>query len=774
MTDAPLIFKRTKSRPGQRAREPSPDHSAVADPPRDGPEESPITLASKLKNKVKRTKPKSRLSFGGDDEGGGDGEVFQVKKSNLSRKLALGTHPANALPTTLDQASISSRSNGAPVYDQAYLSELKANTPSARRPPGNDLYDGDISMDLGDVTAETNDVSVENESMIPSESSISAAKQRRERMRTSGPDEDFISLSVSRRGDLPQGPHPESRLMREEDELGEGEDEYAEFTSAQERIALGKKSRKLEAAKRKDAMQEMIADAEEQDDETIEWEMEQLRRGGHAVASSLDKAPAKEVYKATPIPMSTTIPTLGPAIDRLTQTLTSLTTSHAKNTSAGASLAEERDQLDAREAQLRGLIDKAESKRSWFVAFGEWVEGVATFLDEKFPTLEKLENEHIAMLKERSDMVSQRRCADDADDLSLIFGSPSTAPSSEPEEVDDLGRVVPRTSADSMRRERRAARLIRHQHHQARSALTRTEEHEDGYSTDSSLPPSDAADYQTAMRRIATDGQGVLSDVRAEEFKDPSLGLSKWFGEWRSRFGDSYTGAWGGLGLIGAWEFWVRLELLGWNPLESAKSLDGFAWYSSLYDYSRPRADVVEDSEPDLGPDGDLVSAMISTAVAPRICKLVEGGAFNPYSARDTRRMIDLTEQVEASIGADSHKYQMILKCVYTAFENVVVGTESLLAPFVAFNRPVFDPEAIAARQRFLARQAKLLENTVRWRKYAGEKFGIGELCVRLIKTCVLPVAETGLEVGGEDRVHQIMAILPHDLIPAVKSHLAA
>jgi len=37
--------------------------------------------------------------------------------------------------------------------------------------------------------------------------------------------------------------------------------EYAEFTSAQERIALGKKSRKLEASKRKDAMQDMIADA---------------------------------------------------------------------------------------------------------------------------------------------------------------------------------------------------------------------------------------------------------------------------------------------------------------------------------------------------------------------------------------------------------------------------------------------------------------------------------------------------------------------------------
>jgi GC-rich sequence DNA-binding factor len=48
-----------------------------------------------------------------------------------------------------------------------------------------------------------------------------------------------------------------------------------------------------------------------------------------------------------------------------------------------ASLADERAQLDAQEAELRGLITKAEEKRSWFAAFTEWVESVATFLDEK-------------------------------------------------------------------------------------------------------------------------------------------------------------------------------------------------------------------------------------------------------------------------------------------------------------------------------------------------------------------------------------------------------
>lgn len=37
--------------------------------------------------------------------------------------------------------------------------------------------------------------------------------------------------------------------------------EFAEYTSAQERIPLGKKSKKVAASKRKETMQEMIADA---------------------------------------------------------------------------------------------------------------------------------------------------------------------------------------------------------------------------------------------------------------------------------------------------------------------------------------------------------------------------------------------------------------------------------------------------------------------------------------------------------------------------------
>lgn len=83
------------------------------------------------------------------------------------------------------------------------------------------------------------------------------------------------------------------------------------------------------------------------------------------------------------VPAMTPIPTLGPAIARLTAALTALTTSHAQNTTTTISLADERAQLEVREKEMRNMIVEAEDKRSWFSAFRDWIESVATFLDEK-------------------------------------------------------------------------------------------------------------------------------------------------------------------------------------------------------------------------------------------------------------------------------------------------------------------------------------------------------------------------------------------------------
>jgi GC-rich sequence DNA-binding factor len=84
--------------------------------------------------------------------------------------------------------------------------------------------------------------------------------------------------------------------------------------------------------------------------------------------------------------------------------------------------------------------------------------------------------------------------------------------------------------------------------------------------------------------------------------------------------------------------------------------LDSFHWYQGLYEYSRPGATDESLEERELGSDGDLVSSMITTAIIPRLSKMIEGGALDVYSEKHVRRAIDLVEELEASIEAGNVK----------------------------------------------------------------------------------------------------------------------
>ncbi|KAI5896867.1 uncharacterized protein SCHCODRAFT_02491843 [Schizophyllum commune H4-8] len=712
--------------------------------------ESPSAIATKLKKQAKKAKVKTPLSFGAEEQES-EGTEFKVKKSKLSQKLSHGNK--SALPPNLDQASITPQSS-APKYDQNYLNELKANTPTARPTFAADV-DPEMAMDVDStdmavsvIDVDALDEPVEPAPLIPTESTVKAAKERRERSRKTGQpaDEDFISLSLVQRETEYQGPHPTSRLMREEDDLGEGDDEFAEYTSAKDRIALGKKSRKAEAAKRREDIQELIADAEEEDEEAMEWEQEQIRRGGQ-LPTDVPGKPAKAVYKPAPIPPSTPIPTLAPALARLTQQLSQLTASHASTTSALNAVARERDEIEEREKEMREMVERAEAKRAWFDEFREWVESVAGFLDEKYPALERVEEDQLVLLKERSGIIAKRRQEEDIDDLATFLGP--------------IPQTTEEPSAKSDRQSRRTTRLTRRQRRHIRD--TSIQNDEEGYSTDSSLPEEDANAYDDAVASLKKSRREVLADVRAEEFRDPGRG--RW-GSWREHYADTYVGAWGGLGVVSAWEFWVRLEMADWDPVENSRSLDAFKWYKGLYEYARPGEGEVESR--DLGPDGDLVSSMITTAVIPRLAKVLEGGAFDAYSEKHVRRVIDLAEEVEASIEPDSIKLQILQKAVITVFQRAVASAEGLLVQYKAhgYSRP-FDPEAIPARRRYIARHVKLLQNMLRWRRYTEERFGVGALVERLVEGVILYAAEGGWEVGGADLAGKVRDMLPKELVSA-------
>lgn len=135
---------------------------------------------------------------------------------------------------------------------------------------------------------------------IPNANAILAAKARRIKLRENPNAEEFISLDgqsgtvkIRDAYDMDRGgPHPDSRLVREEDEEGDGADgelrlhssllpsraselnsqahgfsfssletDHAEFTEANDRIPLGKQANRDAARRMKAGISEMIDDA---------------------------------------------------------------------------------------------------------------------------------------------------------------------------------------------------------------------------------------------------------------------------------------------------------------------------------------------------------------------------------------------------------------------------------------------------------------------------------------------------------------------------------
>lgn len=153
-------------------------------------------------------------------------------------------------------------------------------------------------------------------------------------------------------------------------------------------------------------------------------------------------------------------------------------------------------------------------------------------------------------------MVVQRGVDDDSDDLVLCLRPLGDAPMSGP---------APAVPADAeVRRVRRTARADRRAR---RRGIVSAPADEDGFSTDSDLEDAIVDDYTAAQHDLERRTHALLEDVRAEDFRDPQKGLAVRFADWRARYPDEYNGAFGGLALVQAWEFWARGEMVGWDPL---------------------------------------------------------------------------------------------------------------------------------------------------------------------------------------------------------------
>ncbi|BGP33773.1 hypothetical protein JCM10296v2_005577 [Rhodotorula toruloides] len=772
-------------------------------------------------------KSKGRISFGGDEEEGDDGETSFVKRSSPASTPRRLLRPSIGLPSPAAAPSAPSPAtpSAAPaasqnVYSKEYLEDLKRSQLSTPRNGAAVAEDGAAGGydDLTKSKFGVDQFDVSSTSTIPTTAAISLAKQRREEMRKAGVNpasrgDGFVSLDV---GFANKG--GESRLVREEDELGEGDEDLAAYTGADTRLPLGKRANAAAAAQMRAEMGETIEDVEmdvrDDDEEMREWEEAQIRRAGgarEAEKADRENEGRKGVYRPAPIPQTSTLPSLASTTSRLAAMLSTLTTSHQLDSSSLAHFGKERQDLDTQEKELREEVQKVEKKSRWFDEFKEEVEDWGAFLDEKFPQLEKLESEYLAIQRERFDIVSRRRYADDADDVALftgasvssVFRSANSDASAAPIETDEEEQDL---------QQRSHARNARRAEREARPSPAVTSAYPDpiesaGYLSDSALSPSQSTDLSAALSSLHESLTSLFSDVKAPSFRDPSLGILQRFEEWRAVWKEEYAMMFAGLSLSQVWEFWARVEMAGWNPFEiqelprTSADLSAYSWHKALSSYghssSAPNEDDLDEEEAD--ESTEVVNAVVASVVIPRLSALAKA-AYDPFSSRQTVAALKLVDEISYCVETNSPKFENLIHSFLSRLRLAVAQSQSLILPYqssLSLPSLAYDPTTFTARLNFLHRQLKLIRTCSRWRRYmralrvpaVPEKFetaggetveaetGAGatfdELVQReLVAKTVLPVVEAAWASGGEEVAKKILETLPKDIPPALRRRL--
>ncbi|KAK4050995.1 hypothetical protein OIV83_003124 [Microbotryomycetes sp. JL201] len=730
--------------------------------------------------------------------------LFRPQQQSNQATLELSS--ATASPTASQNAPRAEY--GGAIYSKAHLDELRANQLPSRQAASSydDLTRSKFSKQLdngddGDMAGP-----------IPSSAAIAEARKKRELLRTSGAQsssaatttqDDYISLQV---GFAHKG--GDSRLVREDDEIGDGDDDMAEFTGAQDKVPLGKKANKEAAQRLKSGMIDMIDEAEDDDadEETREWEQAQIKRGEQRY-ETLDNTSTKRTYIPAPIPRSAPLPSIDAVTARLSDALSTLESAHSMDSAALVHFEREKVELDEQEQELRREVERVEQKSRWFGDFKLFIEDIAAFLDEKYPQLESVEKENLAIQKERYDIVSRRRLQDDSDDIALFTGAHvATLMKAVSEDasrtVDELGRSAPSDQLAPKSATRIARRQARQKRLGSRKGVSSQEDY--GMVTDDELDSGDAEDLQDALTSLRQSLARLFDDVKADDFRDPNLGIRTKFQEWRSQFTEEYQNAYGGLAMVGVWEFWARVEMAMWNPFEiqqlakSPPGLDAYEWHANLTSFGHAAEDendgrLVDESE-------EIVNLLVTSVIVPRLVSLTRA-SYDPFSRQQTLRALSLVDEVSYCVERSSPKFELLVSTFLERIQLCVSQSQALLLPHVQqvqVPSNALDPSTFQARTRFLKRQVKLLDNASKWRRYgksvrlrafagqgqsgdddedAVELAGAGSLFDELLQRelvakVMLPVIEASWASGGQEVAQEVVSLLPGDAPEALKRRL--
>ena len=330
----------------------------------DEADDGPIVVRPNAAKQKKKAKPKLRL--GDDSEDADTEELAGAKKVPFGQRVLENTAvkrgiALRTLQTWANDDNDDDDDTHRPKYSKEYLEELQSSTPSTPRDMTElQVQHGDeMELDESELEGAMIVDSPQNQptTQILSEAEIREKKERRSRL---AKEQEFLSVEDS--GDEFSKKKDEGRLRRDDEDLGEGFDDYVEDGG----LSLGKRAQKERNKREKQQMAELINAAEGQGDDSSS-DSDAERRMAYEAAQSragLDGLKKPKISKdSAPVPQKIMpVPTMAQALARLEASLKAKQAEMRVQTSRLTKSREDREDIDKRQAELQTLLDETGKK----------------------------------------------------------------------------------------------------------------------------------------------------------------------------------------------------------------------------------------------------------------------------------------------------------------------------------------------------------------------------------------------------------------------------
>lgn len=721
-------------------------------------DEEPMEVDYNIKDRESRKKDKpkslpkaqSLLSFETEEEG----EVFQVKKSNHSKKLMKmyererKKKESKSEKEEVKELKLKERSTEI-VTDDLILVVNDNHRPVTPAPPpilsGRDALcagKNDLSSDEDEVPATEHRFSkpdnfkrVLESGAIPDAAMIHAARKRRQRARELGGD--FVPLEEEEVED-------KGRLLREDD--NEGSDE--------ERIDMGANPIIRDQERRR----EQFYEAQDSDHEVDEWEDQQIRKG--VTGAALNQELLFSEYQITNVIHTVqSVPKMDPEVPRTPEAIIQKLREHyedvckSKNDNC-KNLKEIQDEIANVTKEIDELKLKAPKAADRFRFYQElrgYITDLVECLDEKVGIINSLEQRAMDTMSKKAEWLIERRRQDVRDQaeettnmgkclrkfccslylIPVLIGKGITLRKIEDEEKNR--RAVEREGRRTRRRRCREA--------------AGEPKHVEGMSTDDEISQQDILQLEKEREQIENEIQTIFEDV-VDEYSSVANILIK-FEQWRETDMPAYMDAYATLCLPRVMNPLIRLNLIFWDPLTDSVDLEKLEWYRTLALYGLHDDETENTLSND--PDVNLLPNIIEKVILPKLTELVDR-CWDPLSSSQTLRLVGVISRYIRrfpTLGPDSkylhNLFNAILHKLKSALENDVFIP---IVPKLAESRCVFF-------QRQFASGLKLLRNITSWQGILNDNtlkdIALNSLLNRYllsaIKVCTLTdaVAKTGL-----------------------------